>query len=81
MAISFAKRLWGAEEGYLCLISEEADGYTQNVTVKVPRLSYNTTENQFLMVEKFERQADALKFAQQNYRANQDGYIFLIFRH
>jgi hypothetical protein len=77
MAISFAKRLWGAEEGYLCLISEEADGYA----VKVPRLSYNTTENQFLMVEKFERQADALKFAQQNYRANQDGYILLIFRH
>ncbi|MEN9870451.1 MAG: hypothetical protein RLZZ171_1439 [Cyanobacteriota bacterium] len=74
MAVAFAKRLWGAGEGCLCLISKEDTGYV----VKVPRLSYSPNDNQFVVVKKFERQAEALKFVQQNYRANQDGYISLI---
>lgn len=74
MAVAFAKRVWGAEEGYLCLVCEEAAGYA----VKVPRLSYSPNDNQFIAIEKFEREAEALKFAQQNYRANENGYISLI---
>ncbi|MBW4532477.1 MAG: hypothetical protein KME09_00920 [Pleurocapsa minor HA4230-MV1] len=74
MAITFAKRVWGAEKGFLCLISEEAAGYV----VKVPRLSYSPNNNQFIIIEKFERQIEALKFVQEKYRANQDGYISLI---
>lgn len=75
MAVTFANKVWGAESGHLCLISHEDNGYA----VKLPRLSYSPNDNQFITIEKFERKVKALKLARQNYRADRDGYILLIF--
>ncbi|MBW4532636.1 MAG: hypothetical protein KME09_01735 [Pleurocapsa minor HA4230-MV1] len=75
MAVSFANKVWEAESGYLCLIFHEDNGFA----VKVPRLSYSLGEQQFITVKQFEEKVEALEFAQQNYRADRNGYIMSIF--
>jgi hypothetical protein len=81
-AISFTKKTWGAENGYLCLISHDGEYFNIDVpnpnhtsTSRVQNATYN---NQFLTVEGFHHKADALNFAQENYQTNDDGYVSLI---
>jgi hypothetical protein len=88
-AISFTKKTWGAENGYLCLISYDGEYFN----IDVPNSNYTgqllgkrilsknaTYNNQFLTVEGFHHKADALNFAQENYQTNDDGYVSLISR-
>ncbi len=75
-AISFTKKNWSAENGYLCLISHDGEYFN----IDVPNPNYTSTNNQFLTVEGFYHKADALNFAQKNYQTNDDGYVSLISR-
>jgi hypothetical protein len=78
-AISFIKKTWGAENGYLCLISHDGEYFN----IDVPNPNYTKADlcnNQFLTVEGFYHKADALNFAQENYQTNDDGYVSLISR-
>ena len=74
-AIAFTKKIWGAENGYLSLISEDGDEWV----VDVPNPNYTSTNNKFLNVEGFHHEADALDFAIENYQANEEGCVNLIY--
>ena len=89
-AVAFTKRIWGAEDGHLCLISQQASGICSldgsisspqdgdEWVVDVPNPNFTSTNNKFLNVEGFHHEADALDFAIENYQANKEGYVSLI---
>ena len=74
LAADFANIVWGAEDGYICLISRNIKYFS----LKIPNPDYVLTNDQFLRVRKFDNKADALSFAIENYEANNDGCISLI---
>ena len=73
-AVAFTKRIWGAEDGLLSLVSQDGDEWV----VDVPNPNYTSTNNQFLNVEGFHHKADALDFAIANYQTNDEGCVSLI---
>ena len=72
--MEFGDRTFNTEQGLYCLLSFDGDCWV----VDVPNPNYTSTNNQFLNVEGFHHEADALDFAIANYQANDEGCVSLI---
>lgn len=74
-AIEFCDRTFNTEQGLYCLLSFDGDYWV----VDVPNPNLNSTNNQFIDVgDGYRLKADALDYASEAYKANEEGCVSLI---
>lgn len=73
-AVKFCNQTWDLEKGLFCMISQVGNDFI----VDTPNPNISSSNNQFLEIEGFTHESDALSFCQEAYGADRNGYVNLI---
>ncbi len=75
-AINFCRKIWAIEDGMFCMISYVEPYWV----IDTPNPNYKSTNNKYLDIsDGFYHQEDAISYAIENYGANEEGKVCLIY--